>query len=251
MALAPFLLAFPRIMTLGIRACLADYSTDQRMALRRADRVLFPTQRFVHVLDAAGKATFPSVASYLVRRSRILQCSLLAYHELPMPRTRCYYGFRQKTQIVHDFKLPLMAYGPCVTPGSSRLISAPSELWPWVRAFNPVVVQEYVPLDQRVRFVCVNYRCLAVLQSSTDADENQSFLPVETRDPVFRQILEVTLRLLEASRIDDIALEWGYGRGQWWALGALRSPAKMDGMNGRINRHEVVGRMITEGLWIG
>jgi hypothetical protein len=247
-ALAPFLRGFPQITTLGIRPCLVDYDLSERELLKRAQRILFPTPRFVQILDAAGKATFPSMASYAFRRSRTLQHHLLAYHEVPMPRARWYYGFRQKRRIIGDFKLPLMALGPSTIPGSKRLITTPSELWGWVDRFNPVLIQEYLPLTQRLRLICVNYRCVGVHQSRCDGNGHEPFLPADRHDPVVDQVIEFTLQLLRAHRLDDIALEWGYGRGQWWALGASRPPVMVDTLEGMINRHEVVGRVITEAM---
>ena len=247
-ALATFLRVFPQIKTLGIRPCLADYDLSERELLRRAQRILFPTPRFVQVLDAAGKATFPSMASYAFRRSRILQVQLLDYNEVPMPRTRWYYGFRQKRRIVRDFKLPLVALGPRAIPGSKRLITTPSELWGWVDRINPVLIQEYLPLTQRLRLICVNCRCLGVHLSRGDGNGYQPFPPTDKCGPVIDQVIEVTLQLIQAHGLDDIALEWGYGRGQWWALGASRPPVMVDTLDGMINRHEMVGRMITEGM---
>jgi hypothetical protein len=184
--------------------------------------------------------------SYAFRRSRIVQHHLLAYHEVPMPRARWYYGFRQKRRIVEDFKLPLMALGPSTIPGSKRLITSQTELWGWVDRFNPVLIQEHLPLTLRLRLICVHCRCLGVYQSHWDGNGYQPFLPADGRDPNVDQVIEFTLQLLRNHRLDDIALEWGYGRGQWWALGASRPPVMVDTLDGMVNRHEVGGRMITE-----
>ncbi len=246
-AFAPFLLDYPQITTLGIRPGLVDYSREERDLLSRADRVLFPTRRFVQVLDAAGKATFPSAASYLFRSSRLLQHYLFAYYDFPVPRTRIYHGHRQKTMILKDFPLPLVAMGRDVAAGGKRLIDAPGDLWPWVAGFNPVIVQEFVPLTIRVRLVCVNYQCLGALTGGGYADGHEPLTPIEVDDPDLSWILEPTLRLLRANNLDDVMVEWGYGKGQWWVLSMLRPPVKVVAPVGSINRHQYMGELLVSG----
>jgi hypothetical protein len=246
-AFAPFLLDYPQITTLGIRPGLVDYSREERDLLSRADRVLFPTRRFVQVLDAAGKATFPSAASYLFRSSRLLQHYLFAYYDFPVPRTRVYYGHRQKAMILKDFSLPLVAMASYVAPGAKRLIDAPGDLWSWVTDFNPVIVQEFVPLTIRVRLVCVNYQCLGGLTGGGYVDSHEPLTPINVDEPQWSRMLEPTLRLLRANRLDDVMVEWGFGKGQWWVLGMLRPPVKVVAPVGSINRHQHMGELFVSG----
>jgi len=240
-------LGYPRITTLGIRPALVDYSREDWDLLLRADRVLFPTRRFVQVLDAAGKATFPSAASYLFRSSRLLQHHLFAYHDFPVPRTWIYYGHRQKTMILKDFRLPFVAMGRDAVPGDRRLIDSPVDLWPWVTRFNPVIVQEFVALTIRVRLVCVSYQCLGALTGGGSMDGHEPLTPSRVDDPQVSWILERTLQLLRANRLDDVMVEWGFGNGQWWVLGMQRPPVKVVAPLGPINRHHYMGELLVSG----
>jgi len=99
-ALAPFLRKCPAVLTLGVRAAISEYSATERAAILQAERIFFPTPRFVDIFDALDLPTFPNPTTYKYQRSRPLQQSLFKYHDLPSPRTRVYYGVRQKARIL-------------------------------------------------------------------------------------------------------------------------------------------------------
>src|SRR5208337_1638471 len=68
-AIAPFLRSCPRLITLGVRASMGDYTPRQREMLLSARQIFFPTLRFVKILEAAGIKTFPSAFAYSVQKS--------------------------------------------------------------------------------------------------------------------------------------------------------------------------------------
>jgi len=247
-ALASFLKHCPQVTTLGVRPGLADYQPWERDLLARAERIFYPTRRFVHALDAAGKFTFPSAASYQYRASRLSQLSLLAYLDLPVPRTRSYYGHRQKALILQDFELPLVAMSPLAVPRCEWVIATQTELWSRAALYNPVIIQEYLPLARRVRLVCINYQCLGALESPGNGGRHGPDTPVDLHHPDLEAILGATLRLLRVSRLDDIAVEWGYGNKKWWVLGMSAPPARIATLSGAIHRHRHVGQLIAAGI---
>jgi hypothetical protein len=247
-ALAPFLRDCACVTTLEVRPSLADYQPWERDLLSRAQRIYFPTRRFVHVFDAAGKSTFPSVASYRYRASRLLQLSLWGYLNLPVPRTRIYYGRRQKGLILQQFNLPLLAMSPLALPQSEWVVATEAELWSLIVRFNPVVIQEILPLVRRVRFVCVNYQCLAALENHGSEAWDGPSIPVDPHVPELLSILGATLRLLRAGRLDDIVVEWGYGHERWWLIKLSGPPARITTPSGVVSRHQHVAELIAGGL---
>ncbi len=90
-AIAPFLRSCQHLVTLGIRPSLGDYTSGQREMLLSASQIFFPTQRFVRILQAAGKKTFPSAFAYSVQRSRLIQEVLFQFLKCPHPFTLIYY----------------------------------------------------------------------------------------------------------------------------------------------------------------
>jgi hypothetical protein len=247
-ALAPFLLDCPQVTTLGLRAGLANYLPWERSLLAQADRVFFPTRRFIGVLDAAGKPTFPSMASYQYGVDRLLQFSLLAYLDLPFPRTRSYYGQRQKAQILRDFELPLVALSPHVAPRSECIVSTAEALSAWTARYNPVAIQELLPLARRVRLVCVNFHCLTALETCENGSPHGEFHPVDWRHPELHSLLDITLQFLRLASLDDMVVEWGYGKQQWWILGMSRPPVRIATLAGVVSRHRYVCEQIAAGL---
>ena len=111
-ALAPFLRADSRVVTLGVRPTLGDYTAEERRLLRQARRVLFPTMRFADVLEGGGCRCFPSAATYRYQRWRPLQWSLGAFLNLPMVRSRLCYGEKAKREIPRMFQPPFRVLGP-------------------------------------------------------------------------------------------------------------------------------------------
>jgi len=247
-AIAPFLRAHPCVTTLGIRSCIGDYPDSERQLLRDAERILFPTQRFADIFEAAGKATFPRATTYRYQRSRSLQQSLFHYLRLPCPRTRVYYGPHQKREILKDFSFPLwlMSLDPC--RGEPRLVTHAVDLDFWSERSNPVVIREVLPVTERFRLVCVQQHCLAALRLPADLSGQISLEPVDLGAPVLHDILLATSELLWAAVLDDIVVEWGFANGRWQVLGLARPPPRIPTRSGMLQRHHYIGGLIQAGM---
>ncbi len=149
----------PRVITLGARAQMADYTRDERELIRAADIVFYPTARFVDLFATLGKKTFPSSNCYRLVGDRLKQTALLRLLNVPHPRTRVYYGHKQKREILREFVFPLIAKRPF---GSSKsgghfLISDPEQLDWYNQQFNPAYIQEYLNAEQQLRVFVLNY----------------------------------------------------------------------------------------------
>jgi hypothetical protein len=247
-ALAPFLRKCPAVMSLGIRATISEYSATARAAILHAERIFFPTPRFVDIFGALDLPTFPNPTTYQYQRSRVLQQSLFKYHDLPGPRTRVYYGARQKARILKDFALPVLLLSPQAIPEKTVLVRNTADLTYWSELYNPVLVQEAVPLEERYWLLCVHYQILAAVRTRSVDPRQPAEEPVSLQGPALSRPLEHTRQLLHAGRLDDILVEWGYGKGRWWLLGLFRPPVRMPTMDGTLQRHQHICELIQAGV---
>lgn len=145
------------VRTLGVRANFQDYSPEERRLIREAPTVYYPSLFYADLLDAMGKRIFPSYHTYKCVQDKIKQTALFQLLEIPHPRTRVYFGPRQKSRIGEDFDFPMVAKVP---RGSALgrgvfMIRAPHELARYCRRPHPAYIQEYLPLDRDIRVVVV------------------------------------------------------------------------------------------------
>lgn len=149
----------PRVVTLGVLSQIGDYTEKELELLRTAEIIFYPTARFVELFATLGKVTYPTVNCYRLHGDRLKQVALLRMLKVPYPRTRVYYGQKQKQRILDDFTLPLIAKKP-FRSGVGRgvfFIKESDELERYNRKVNPAYIQEYVPPEMELRVVVINY----------------------------------------------------------------------------------------------
>jgi ribosomal protein S6--L-glutamate ligase len=149
----------PLVVTLGVLSQIGDYPEKELELLRTAEIIFYPTARFVELFATLGKVTFPTVNCYRLRGDRLKQVALLRMLNAPYPRTRVYYGQKQKQRILEDFTLPLIAKTPFGSEvgRSVFLIEASEELEQYNRKVNPAYIQECVTPEMELRVVVINY----------------------------------------------------------------------------------------------
>ncbi|MCG6919076.1 MAG: hypothetical protein LJE89_16205 [Deltaproteobacteria bacterium] len=149
----------PQVITLGVLSQMGDYTEKQLELLRTAEIIFYPTDRFVDLFASMGKVTFPTVNCYRFRGDRLKQVALLRMLKVPYPRTRVYYGHKQKQKILEHFTFPLIAKKP-IRSGAGRdvfLIEDSDELERYNSKVNPAYIQEFVPSEIEVRVSVINY----------------------------------------------------------------------------------------------
>ena len=149
----------PQVVTLGARCQIGDYPEKELELLRTADIIFFPTSRFVDLFATLGKVTFPTINCYRLRGERLKQAALLRMLKVPYPRTRIYYGHKQKQKILEEFAFPLIAKiprGSAVGKGVF-IIEDSDKLERYNRKVNPAYIQEHVQPKIELRAVVINY----------------------------------------------------------------------------------------------
>lgn len=255
-AVAPFLCSCPRVATLGIRYSIADYTPQQRKMLVSASQILFPTQRFVKILHAAGKITFPSYFTYSVQKSRLMQEVLFQFLKCPHPLTRIYYG-HQKSSIIEGFSFPLKAMGPKMTD-NARLVSNECDLNIISKVYNPLIIQEVLNYRERFRLLFVNYECSGVLKRIPEVElgrfggcevpSDSCLDQVEVPVCLGGEIVSYLEKFLRSVQIDDIAAEIGITGDGWRLIELSRPPVYWKTAAGPINRFSLISSMIESNL---
>ena len=100
------------VLTLGVRTNFSDYSPQEAELIRNADKIYYPTTFYADLFDAMGKATFPSYHTYKCVQDKIKQTALFELLKIPHPRTRVFYGKRQKNSILQYFEFPFIGKIP-------------------------------------------------------------------------------------------------------------------------------------------
>lgn len=247
-ALASFLRSCPEVLTLGIRATIDDYSKEEKNLLRSAARVFFPTLRFAYLFHALRIPTFPGYHTYRFQRSRVLQQILFGFTQTPHPVTRVYFGKRQKATIASAFPFPLVAMGPHPAWHRQHLVSGPAALEACCLAHNPVIIQEAVAWEARVRILWVGSDCVGALRKIRSGVAAAAYRPMPLDHPELGGVVKMAEAFARKANLDDIVMEWGYARGQWQLLEIGRPPVRWPLPEGILNRHQHICELVMTGF---
>ena len=136
------------VRTLGVRTNFSDYSPREAELIRQADKIYYPTPFYADLFDTVGKPTFPSYHTYKCVQDKIKQTALFELLNLPHPRTRIFYGKRQKSTILDHFPFPFIAKIP---RGSALgrgvfLIQNDSEIGDYLNQVTPSYIHKYLTI---------------------------------------------------------------------------------------------------------
>ncbi|MGB2928974.1 MAG: RimK family alpha-L-glutamate ligase [Desulfobacterales bacterium] len=200
------------VVTLGVRPNFSDYSRKEADLIRKAEKIYYPTTFYAELLDAMGKKTFPSYHNYKCVQDKIKQTALFNLLEIPHPRTRVFYGKRQKNSICDHFKFPFIAKIP---RGSAMgrgvyLIRSQKDLDSYIRLSNVAYIQEYLPSDRDIRVVIIGDRVVHAYWRIAPSGEFRSNVAVGASislDPVPKNALDLALDTARRCRWDDVGID--------------------------------------------
>ncbi|MHC1745147.1 MAG: hypothetical protein AB9873_19250 [Syntrophobacteraceae bacterium] len=247
-ALAPFLGSCPPVLTLGIRPSMGDYTETERALIRQAARIFFPSARFFTVFQAIDKPTFPSAASYLYRRSRLHQQILFKVLAMPHPKTRIYFGTRQKERIRDEFRLPVEVMAPDLLPGRAHYADDWRRALEYAAWYNPVIVREARTVADCVRLTSVQFTCIGAARGAYAQGGMAPIAPMTLHDPLLSELISETERLALAVGLDDIAIDWGLIDDTWQLLQFARPPLRIDTPGHTLHRHDYICSLIEKGI---
>ncbi len=148
------------VVHLGLRCNWEEYTPEERAMIMDARKVYFPTLFYAHVLSGAGRAIFPSLASYNLLGDKIRQTCLFKMLGVPHPRTMFFWGRNRAEKILSTFDFPFVAKIP---RESSRgqgvfLITGRAGLDEYLARTGVAYIQEYLPIDRDIRVVVIGQR---------------------------------------------------------------------------------------------
>lgn len=202
----------PLLHMLGVRPNFDDYSIEEKKLIRNAEKIYYPSVFYAALFDAMGKETFPRYHSYHFAQDKIRQSALFKLAGIAHPRTRVFYGKRQKAGILDFFKFPFIAKEP---RGSARgrdiyLIRNQQTLADYCQRDGPAYIQEYLPVKKDIRAVVIGGKVRLAywrVAPQNDFRTNVSVGGGIDCSPVPDTALELAERTAKRCKWDDVGID--------------------------------------------
>ncbi len=242
----------PRVISLGVRSQIGDYTEQGRELLRAADIIFYPTARFVDLFATLGKETFPSVNCYRLHGNRLKQTVLLRLLGAPHPRTRVYYGYEQKKEILKDFAFPFIAKKPFGSADGRHVffINNGEKLAWYTKYCNPAYIQEYVAAEQELRVVILNYhKVFGYRRTAAGGGLRSRALQggMNQMDEVPPGVVALARDIARDARLSDVAVDMIFDGSQFWVLELNFQHDEMGDLHPGHDRLKMVREMIERG----
>jgi ribosomal protein S6--L-glutamate ligase len=240
------------VMTLGVRPNFDDYSDEEQELIRRASTIYYPSSFYAELFDALGKKTFPCYHTYKIAQDKIKQTALFQIAGIPHPRTRVFFGKRQKNRILDFFTLPLVAK---VARGSSLgkgvfLIRTPDELACYCRDNSPAYIQEYLQIDRDIRIVVIGAKARhAYWRTAPQGEFRTNVARGGTIDlsPVPHAATSLAERTARSLRLDDVGVDLCEHKGQFLILEANMNYGREGFKQAGIDYGKMMEQLIDDG----
>lgn len=200
------------VMTLGVRPCFSDYSSEEAALIQKTDKIYYPTIFYADIFDALGKKTFPSYHNYKCAQDKIKQTAMIEIAGLPHPRTKTYYKKKSIDNILADFAFPFIAKVP---RGSARgegvfLINTVEDLIRYTNTVSPAYIQEYLETDRDIRVVIIGEAIAHAywrIASPGEFRNNVAAGGTISLDPVPEEATRLALKTARICGWNDIGLD--------------------------------------------
>jgi ribosomal protein S6--L-glutamate ligase len=213
------------VVTLGVRPNFSDYNPREADLIRNAKKIYYPSTFYADLFDAMGKRTFPSYHTYKCVQDKIKQTALFELMNISHPRTRVFYGKRQKNKINDHFAFPFVGKIP---RGSAMgrgvyLIQTQQELESYLRLTSVVYIQEYLPVDRDIRVVIIGHRIVHAYWRIASQEEFRTNLAVGgtvSLASVPPEALSLASRTAQGCGWDDVGIDICRHDGHYYVLEA-------------------------------
>ena len=237
------------VCTLGVRPNFSDYPSRDAELIREADKIYYPTAFYADLFDTMGKSTFPSYHTYKCVQDKIKQTALFELLNLPHPRTRVFYGNRQKQSILDHFAYPFIAKIP---RGSALgrgvyLIRNEKQLRDYLDRVSPAYIQQYLPIDRDIRVVVIGSRVVHAYWRIAPSDEYRSNVAVGGRislKVVPEEARDLALQVARACCWDDVGIDICENNGRFYVLEANMKYGKAGFRQAGLDYEQIMESMI-------
>jgi ribosomal protein S6--L-glutamate ligase len=240
------------VLTLGVRPNFCDYGPEDAKKILNARKIYYPTTFYAELFDAMGKKTFPSYHTYKCVQDKIKQTALFNLLDIPHPRTRVFYGKRQKSNICNHFKFPFIAKIP---RGSAMgrgvfLIRSREDLVSYCRLSTVAYIQEYLSSDRDIRVVIIGKEAVHAYWRIAPPGDFRSNVAVGAGisfDPVPQKVLDFALFIAQKCQWDDVGIDIVEHNGKLFVLEANMKYGKEGFRKAGIDYIKLMERMIDNG----
>ena len=237
------------VITLGVRPNFSDYDRREMTLIRNAKKIYYPSAFYADMFDAMGKPTFPGYHNYKCVQDKIKQTAMFELLKIPHPRTRVYYGKRQKKAITAHFTFPFVAKVP---RGSAMgrgvfLIRQDDDLQNYLQLTSAAYIQEYLPSDRDIRAVVIGDKIVHAYWRVAPENDFRSNVAVGGRvslDRVPSQALDLALHTARSCRWDDVGIDICQHDGDFYVLEANMKYGKEGFRQAGINYTALMEAMI-------
>lgn len=237
------------VITLGVLPNFSDYNTQDAKRIKDAVKIYYPSTFYADLFNSMGKMTFPSYNTYKCVQDKIKQTALFNLLDIPHPKTRTFYGNRQKKAILDYFEFPFIGKIP---KGSALgrgvyLISGKADLSEYCNIANTAYIQEYVPSDRDIRVVIVGDRVVHAywrIAAPGDFRSNIALGGKVSLEPVPKQILDLALHTAVSCGWDDVGIDIISQKGELYVIEANMKYGKEGFRAAGINYIQLMETMI-------
>ena len=240
------------VITLGVKPNFSDYSSENIKMINNAEKIYYPAIFYADLFDAMGKKIFPSVQTYRFAQDKIKQTALFMLLGLPHPKTRTFYGKRQKLSIKHYFDFPFIAKIP---RGSAMgrgvfMIKNSEDLFDYTKENHAAYIQEYLPADRDLRVVIIGNRVVHAYWRIAKPGEFRSNIAagghIELNN-IPKEAIDLALFTAEKAGWNDVGLDIIKSNGKFYVIEANMKYGKEGFKKSGIDYIKLMERMIENG----
>jgi len=240
------------VITLGVRPNLFDYKDWELDLIREAEIILYPTAFYADIFDTMGKQTFPSYHNYKFTQDKIKQTALFNLLNIPHPKTRVFYGDRQKSKILDHFQFPFIGKIP---KGSAMgrgvfLIKNETDLAKYNSLTHAAYIQEYFEIDRDIRVVVIGHRVVHSYWRIAKEGEFRSNVSQGGSicfDDVPDEAVSLALNTARLCKLNDVGIDICRYKGRYWVLEANMKYGKEGFRKAGIDYYKLMDDMIERG----
>ena len=200
------------VITFGVKPNFSDYSPHETAMIRNAEKIYYPSTYYADLFCSMNKKTFPSCHTYQYVQNKIKQTALFQLTGIPHPRTRFFFGKRQKKSILDYFNFPFI----CKIPRGSAmgrgvyLIKSREELELYCGMTKTAYVQEYLPVDRDLRVIVVGRKAVHAYWRSARDGEFRNNIAAGGRislDFIPQQVTDLAVHTALSCGWDDVGID--------------------------------------------